>query len=124
MIAIETRQLAGGVVLHAFPEGKRAVPLPVCGVWSWLQNSSSPFIVIFAVAPHSRIPVVMPDAPEHGARFGGDHRDESPRILADSAPKHAGNLRRYVRRSQAKTGYLTGGWRWAAHYGRYDGAGH
>ncbi len=36
MIAIETRQLAGGVVLHAFPEGKRAVPLP-CGVLSWLH---------------------------------------------------------------------------------------
>lgn len=41
MIAIETRQLAGGVVLHAFPEGKRAVPLP-CVVFYHGFTSSQP----------------------------------------------------------------------------------
>ncbi len=51
MIAIETRQLAGGVVLHAFPEGKRAVPLP-CVVFYHGFTSSSPVYSYFAVARH------------------------------------------------------------------------
>lgn len=49
MIAIETRQLAGGVVLHAFPEGKRAVPLP-CVVFYHGFTSSSLVYSYFAVA--------------------------------------------------------------------------
>ncbi|SUH40212.1 YjfP protein [Salmonella enterica subsp. enterica] len=52
MIAIETRQLAGGVVLHAFPEGKRAVPLPWCGVLSWLHLLQPGFIVILPLPWH------------------------------------------------------------------------
>ncbi|HFJ1417096.1 TPA: esterase [Salmonella enterica] len=72
MIAIETRQLAGGVVLHAFPEGKRAVPLP-CVVFYHGFTSSSLVYSYFAVAlAQAGFRVVMPDAPEHGARFGGD----------------------------------------------------
>ncbi|EAB6387839.1 esterase [Salmonella enterica subsp. enterica] len=72
MIAIETRQLAGGVVLHAFPEGKRAVPLP-CVVFYHGFTSSSLVYSYFAVAlAQAGLRVVMPDAPEHGARFGGD----------------------------------------------------
>ncbi|ELY2303365.1 esterase [Salmonella enterica] len=72
MIAIETRQLAGGVVLHAFPEGKRAVPLP-CVVFYHGFTSSSLVYSYFAVAlALAGFRVVMPDAPEHGARFGGD----------------------------------------------------
>lgn len=114
MIAIETRQLAGGVVLHAFPEGKRAVPLP-CVVFYHGFTSSSLVYSYFAVAlAQAGFRVVMPDAPEHGARFGGDSQDE----YTDSGrfcTKTCRNLRRYVRRFRRKTGYLTGGWRWAAH---------
>ncbi|MDI5349390.1 DUF1698 domain-containing protein, partial [Salmonella enterica subsp. enterica serovar Kentucky] len=36
----ETRQLAGGVVLHAFPEGKRAVPLPCVVFYHGFTSSS------------------------------------------------------------------------------------
>lgn len=72
MIAIETRQLAGGAVLHAFPEGKLAVPLP-CVVFYHGFTSSSLVYSYFAVAlAQAGFRVVMPDAPEHGARFGGD----------------------------------------------------
>lgn len=89
MIAIETRQLAGGVVLHAFPEGKRAVPLP-CVVFYHGFTSSSMVYSYFAVALDSRIP---------GSHAGcaGAWRSLRRRltgtdtpILADSAPKHAG----------------------------------
>lgn len=51
MIAIETRQLAGGVVLHAFPEGKRAVPLP-CVVFYHASPPPAWFIVILPLPWH------------------------------------------------------------------------
>ncbi len=90
MIAIETRQLAGGAVLHAFPEGKLAVPLP-CVVFYHGFTSSSLVYSYFAVAlAQAGFRVVMPDAPEHGARFGGDSQGTNTPILADSATKHAG----------------------------------
>lgn len=52
MIAIETRQLAGGVVLHAFPEGKRAVPLPCVVFYHGFTSSSLGFIVILPLPRH------------------------------------------------------------------------
>lgn len=108
MIAIETRQLAGGVVLHAFPEGKRAVPLP-CVVFYHGFTSSSLVYSYFAVAlAQAGFRVVMPDAPEHGARFGGDSQGRIHRFW-QILHKTCRNLRRYVRRFRRKTGYLTGG---------------
>lgn len=72
MIAIETRQLAGRAVLHAFPEGNRDAPLP-CVVFYHGFTSSSLVYSYFAVAlAEAGFRVIMPDAPEHGARFGGD----------------------------------------------------
>ncbi|EGE4660318.1 esterase, partial [Salmonella bongori serovar 48:i:- str. 94-0708] len=72
MITIETRQLAGRTVLHAFPEGKRTTPLP-CVVFYHGFTSSSLVYSYFAVAlAQAGFRVVMPDAPEHGARFNGD----------------------------------------------------
>ncbi len=89
MIAIETRQLAGGVVLHAFPEGKRAVPLP-CVVFYHGFTSSSPVYSYFAVARHRQ------DSGSHAGCAGAWRSlrrrltgTDTP-ILADSAPKHAG----------------------------------
>lgn len=72
MIAIETRQLTGRAVLHAFPEGNRDAPLP-CVVFYHGFTSSSLVYSYFAVAlAQAGFRVIMPDAPEHGARFGGD----------------------------------------------------
>ncbi len=63
----------------------------------------------------------MPDAPEHGARFGGDSQGRKPH-LADSAQNM--RVRRYVRRFRRKTGCLDGRLAVGGIHGRYDGAGH
>lgn len=126
MIAIETRQLAGGVVLHAFPEGKRAVPLP-CVVFYHGFTSSSLVYSYFAVAlAQAGFRVVMPDAPEHGARFGGDSQGRIHRfwqILHQNMQEFT-TLRAAI---QAENWLLdgrlaVGGGRRI--HGRYDGAGH
>lgn len=89
MIAIETRQLAGGVVLHAFPEGRRAVPLP-CVVFYHGFTSSSLVYSYFAVAlAQAGFRVVMPDAGAWRSLRRRLTGTNTP-ILADSAPKHAG----------------------------------
>lgn len=72
MIEIETRQLAGIPVLHAVPAGKRACSLP-CIIFYHGFTSSSLVYSYFAVAlAQAGFRVVMPDAPDHGARFKGD----------------------------------------------------
>lgn len=72
MIEIETRQLAGIPALHAFPTGKRDLSLP-CIIFYHGFTSSSLVYSYFAVAlAQAGFRVVMPDAPEHGARFNED----------------------------------------------------
>lgn len=72
MIEIETRQLAGIPVLHAVPAGKRECSLP-CIIFYHGFTSSSLVYSYFAVAlAQAGFRVVMPDAPDHGARFKGD----------------------------------------------------
>ena len=72
MIEIETRQLAGIPVLHAVPAGKRECSLP-CIIFYHGFTSSSLVYSYFAVAlAQAGFRVVMPDAPDHGARFKSD----------------------------------------------------
>ena len=72
MIEIETRQLAGIPVLHAVPAGKRECSLP-CVIFYHGFTSSSLVYSYFAVAlAQAGFRVVMPDAPDHGARFKSD----------------------------------------------------
>ncbi|URR12537.1 esterase [Citrobacter portucalensis] len=72
MIEIETRRLAGIPVLHAVPAGKRECSLP-CIIFYHGFTSSSLVYSYFAVAlAQAGFRVVMPDAPDHGARFKGD----------------------------------------------------
>lgn len=72
MIEIETRQLAGIPVLHAVPAGKRECPLP-CIIFYHGFTSSGLVYSYFAVAlAQAGFRVVMPDAPDHGARFTSD----------------------------------------------------
>lgn len=74
MIEIETRQLAGIHVLHAVPAGKRECSLP-CVIFYHGFTSSSLVYSYFAVAlAQAGFRVVMPDAPDHGARFKSDAR--------------------------------------------------
>lgn len=72
MIELQTEQFAGIEALHAFPAGKRAGPLP-CVVFYHGFMSSKLVYSYFAVAlAQAGFRVVMPDAPEHGARFDGN----------------------------------------------------
>ncbi len=72
MIELEVRHFAGIETLHAFPAGKGAQPLP-CIVFYHGFTSSKLVYSYFAVAlAQVGFRVVMPDAPEHGARFDGD----------------------------------------------------
>ncbi|WP_436873989.1 esterase [Kosakonia sacchari] len=72
MIELQVEQFAGIETLHAFPAGKRAEPLP-CVVFYHGFTSSKLVYSYFAVAlAQAGFRVVMPDAPDHGARFSGD----------------------------------------------------
>lgn len=89
MIEIETRQLAGIPVLHAVPAGKRECSLP-CIIFYHGFTSSSTVYSYFAVAlAQAGFRVVMPDAPDHGARFKSDAGANAP-LLAYFAAKYAG----------------------------------
>ena len=72
MIALQSLNLAGRPVLHAFPAGNAEGPLP-CVVFYHGFTSSSLVYSYFAVAlAQAGFRVVMPDAPDHGERFSGD----------------------------------------------------
>ncbi len=72
MIELEMRTLAGSEILHAYPQGKAASALP-CIVFYHGFTSSKLVYSYFAVAlAQAGFRVIMPDAPEHGARFNGD----------------------------------------------------
>ena len=76
MIELQTEQFAGIEALHAFPAGKRNEPLP-CVLFYHGFTSSKLVYSYFAVAlAQAGFRVVMPDAPDHGARFSGnaEHR--------------------------------------------------
>ncbi|MDV5354920.1 esterase [Kosakonia sp. SMBL-WEM22] len=72
MIEIQTDHFAGNEVLHAFPTGKGQQPLP-CVVFYHGFTSSKLVYSYFAVAlAQAGFRVIMPDAPDHGARFSGN----------------------------------------------------
>lgn len=74
MIELEMRMLAGNEILHAFPKGCAAQPLP-CIVFYHGFTSSNLVYSYFAVAlAQAGFRVVMPSAAEHGARFNGDEQ--------------------------------------------------
>lgn len=108
MIEIETRQLAGIPVLHAVPAGKRECSLP-CIIFYHGFTSSSLVYSYFAVAlAQAGFRVVMPDAPDHGARFKSDARCG---CIASGifCSKICRSLRRYVRRWWRKIGFQMSG---------------
>ena len=72
MIEIELRQLNGGEVLHACPQGTSGRALP-CIVFYHGFTSSKVVYSYFAVAlAQAGFRVIMPDAQDHGSRFSGD----------------------------------------------------
>jgi fermentation-respiration switch protein FrsA (DUF1100 family) len=93
MIEIKTEQLGDHEILHAFPAGMSEQPLPVVIFYHGFTSSKlvySYFAVALALAGFR---VVMPDAPEHGARFSGDEQGRLGRfwpILHGSLTEFAG----------------------------------
>ncbi|WP_342322487.1 esterase [Kosakonia sp. BYX6] len=72
MIELQVEHFAGVETLHAFPAGKSTQALP-CVVFYHGFTSSKLVYSYFAVAlAQAGFRVVMPDAPDHGARFSGD----------------------------------------------------
>ncbi len=107
MIAIETRQLAGGVTYYAAFRKENAPCLPV--VFYHGFTSSSTVYSYFARCPrHGQ------DSGSH-AGCAGAWRSLRRRLTGTDTPilailrKTYGILRRYVRRFRRKIGYLTGG---------------
>ena len=80
MIALEMRNLAGGEVLHAYPQGAVDTALP-CIVFYHGFTSSKLVYSYFAVAlAEAGFRVIMPDAAEHGARYRGDEQGRMQRF--------------------------------------------
>lgn len=80
MIVLEVRNLAGGEVLHACPQNASDRPLP-CIVFYHGFTSSKLVYSYFAVAlAEAGFRVIMPDAPEHGARYFGDEKGRMQRF--------------------------------------------
>ena len=80
MIALEMRNLGGGEILHACPQESLDKPLP-CIVFYHGFTSSKLVYSYFAVAlAEAGFRVIMPDAPEHGARYQGDEAGRMQRF--------------------------------------------
>lgn len=74
MIEITTQRLGAGDVLHATPAGKQRMPLPTVLFYHGFASSKTVYSYFAVALAQAGFRVVMPDAPEHGARFNGDER--------------------------------------------------
>lgn len=72
MIELETRHLGTHEIIHAFPAGKGAQPLPVVVFYHGFTSSKLVYSYFAVALAQAGFRVVMPDAPDHGARFSGD----------------------------------------------------
>ena len=80
MIALEMHSLAGGEILHAYPQNAADKPLP-CIVFYHGFTSSKLVYSYFAVAlAEAGFRVIMTDAAEHGARYLGDEQGRMQRF--------------------------------------------
>lgn len=118
MIEIETRQLTGQHLLHAFPGGKNNTPLPVIVFYHGFTSSALVYSYFAVALAQAGFRVIMPDAPEHAHVLTAMRRQE---CLASgkSCSKTWKSLRRYVRLSTRRAGYSMTGSRsperqWAA----------
>jgi len=74
MIELETRRLGNHDILHAFPAGKREQPLPAVLFYHGFTSSKLVYSYFAVALAQAGFRVVMPDAPDHGARFTGNER--------------------------------------------------
>lgn len=74
MIEVKTAQLGDHEILHAFPAGMSEQPLPVVIFYHGFTSSKLVYSYFAVALAQAGFRVVMPDAPEHGARFSGDEQ--------------------------------------------------
>ncbi|MCV2535476.1 esterase [Enterobacter wuhouensis] len=74
MIELEIRRLGDREIVHAFPSGKGEKALPVVVFYHGFTSSKLVYSYFAVALAQAGFRVVMPDAPDHGARFTGDER--------------------------------------------------
>ncbi|MCE9991234.1 esterase [Enterobacter asburiae] len=72
MIELQTQRLGDDEILHAFPAGKGEQPLPTVVFYHGFTSSKLVYSYFAVALAQAGFRVVMPDAPDHGARFAGD----------------------------------------------------
>ena len=71
MIELKTQRLGDHEILHAFPTGMGEEPLPVVIFYHGFTSSKLVYSYFAVALAQAGFRVVMPDAPDHGSRFGG-----------------------------------------------------
>lgn len=74
MIELEIRHFGDLESVHAVPAGKRSQPLPVIIFYHGFTSSKLVYSYFAVALAQAGFRVVMPDAPDHGARFAGDEQ--------------------------------------------------
>jgi len=74
MIELTTQRLGEHEILHAFPVGMREKPLPVVIFYHGFTSSKLVYSYFAVALAQAGFRVVMPDAPDHGARFSGNEQ--------------------------------------------------
>lgn len=74
MIELEIRRLGDREIVHAFPSGRGEKALPVVVFYHGFTSSKLVYSYFAVALAQAGFRVVMPDAPDHGARFTGDER--------------------------------------------------
>ncbi|WP_034911735.1 esterase [Erwinia sp. 9145] len=72
MIEVSTEIFAGIECLHAAPAAKRHAPLPTVVFWHGFTSSKEVYAWAAVGLANAGFRVVMPDADQHGSRYGGD----------------------------------------------------
>lgn len=75
MIEIETRRLGNHEILHAFPAGQKDRSLPTVVFYHGFTSSKLVYSYFAVALAQAGFRVVMPDAPDHGARFTGNEQE-------------------------------------------------
>lgn len=74
MIELEIRRLGDREIINAFPSGKGEKALPVVVFYHGFTSSKLVYSYFAVALAQAGFRVVMPDAPNHGARFTGDEQ--------------------------------------------------
>lgn len=100
MIEVKTEQPGDYEILQAFPAGLGEQPLPTIIFYHGFTSSKLVYSYFAVALAQAGFRVVMPDAPEHGARFNGDEQARSGQFCPFCTavlPSSAGCVTRSVR---------------------------